>query len=206
MIKKISQEGLNLIKQFEGLRLRAYKPVLTEKYWTIGYGHYGADVSKDMSITQAQAENFLKKDLEKFENAVANLVKIEISQGQFDSLVSFAYNCGASALSGSTLLRELNQGNFFVSANEFLKWSKSGSQVLEGLIRRRKAERKLFLTGCKRVTPNFLNVRKGASTSTPVVKVLKKADVVPVFEISGNWGRTSFGWVCLDYLEDVWVI
>lgn len=203
MNKKISKEGLNLIKQFEGLRLRAYKPVLTEKYWTIGYGHYGADVLKDMSITQAQAEDFLKKDLEKFENAVNDCVKVEITSGQFDSLVSFAYNCGASALKGSTLLRELNQGNFFTAANKFLDWVRSGSTVLEGLVKRRKAERKLFLAGCKRVTSNFLNVRKGIGTSTPVVKVLKKFDVIPIFEVSGNWGRTSFGWVCLDYLEDV---
>ena len=84
---KTSQIGVDLIKSFEGCRLAAYKPVPTEKYWTIGYGHYGADVVPGIKITQAQAEAYLKKDLERFENAVTR-TGLALNQNQFDALVS----------------------------------------------------------------------------------------------------------------------
>ena len=95
---KTSTAGINLIKKFEGCRLNAYKPVPTEKYWTIGYGHYGPDVSQGMVITQAQAEIMLGIDLQKYEQAVERYTPFPLSQTQFDALVSFAYNCGAGNL------------------------------------------------------------------------------------------------------------
>ena len=94
---KTSQNGINLIKQFEGCRLTAYKPVATEKYYTIGYGHYGADVSPNMKITQAQADAYLVADLKRFEDSV-NVTRLILNQNQFDALVSFTYNCGAGNL------------------------------------------------------------------------------------------------------------
>lgn len=143
----ISQKGIDLIKSFEGVRLSAYKAVSTEKYYTIGYGHYGPDVKSSMRITQVQADELLKQDLIKFESAVDAYVTAEINQNQFDALVSFAFNCGANALRVSTLRYYLNQGNYLKAADEFGKWIKSGGKVLNGLVRRRAEERELFLSG-----------------------------------------------------------
>lgn len=145
MSKTTSAAGIALIKRFEGCRLVAYKAVPTEQYWTIGYGHYGPDVDKNMTITQAQANAYLKKDLAKFEKAVSDYVKIALNQNQFDALVSFCYNCGAGALSGSTLLKKLNTKDYAGAAKEFLSWNKSSGKVLAGLITRRAAEMALFL-------------------------------------------------------------
>lgn len=136
---KTSRNGINLIKQFEGCRLEAYKAVSTEKYFTIGYGHYGADVKKGMVISQNKADELLVKDLERFEGYV-NKLSLSLSQNQFDALVSFTYNCGPGNLNRLTLGRTLPQ-----IADAILLYNKSGGKVLKGLERRRKAERELFL-------------------------------------------------------------
>ncbi|HEY9643548.1 MAG TPA: lysozyme, partial [Coleofasciculaceae cyanobacterium] len=99
-----------------------------------------------MQITEAQAEEFLKRDLAKFENAVTNLVEVKLNQDQFSALVSFAYNVGENALAGSTLLLLLNQGDYQGAADQFLRWNKGDNGELPGLTRRRKAERALFLS------------------------------------------------------------
>lgn len=138
---KTSQIGINLIKQFEGCRLQAYKPVPTEKYYTIGYGHYGPDVAPGQIITQAQAEAFLLYDLARFEKAVNN-TGIKLNQNQFDALVSFTYNCGEGNLHKLIAGRTLPQ-----IADTLLSYNKGGGKVLKGLTRRREAERTLFLTG-----------------------------------------------------------
>jgi len=147
MAKTTSSAGINLLKQFEGCRLTAYKALPTEKYYTIGYGHYGPDVAKDMTITQKQADELLKKDLKSYEKAVNDYVKVNITQNMFDALVSFTYNCGTAALKGSTLLKKLNVGDYSGAAEEFLKWNKSGGVVISGLTARRKKEKELFLKG-----------------------------------------------------------
>lgn len=138
---KTSQKGIDLIKCFEGCRLQAYKAVPTEPCYTIGYGHYGSDVSPNMVISQAQAEAFLKQDLAKYESAV-NSLGIPLNQNQFDALVSFAYNCGAGNLKKLVRGRDTQQ-----IADAMLQYNKSGGNVLAGLTRRRQAERELFLTG-----------------------------------------------------------
>lgn len=138
---KTSQKGIALIKQFEGCRLQAYKPVSTEKYWTIGYGHYGADVSPGQIITQAQAEAYLIYDLERFERAV-DALGLPLNQHQHDALVSFAYNCGIGNLKKLCEGRTLSQ-----IADKMLAYNKGSGKVLAGLTRRREAERTLFLTG-----------------------------------------------------------
>lgn len=139
---KTSTVGINLIKKYEGCRLKAYK--CPSGVWTIGYGHT-KDVKKGMKITKAKAEAYLKQDLVTFENAVDKYVKVPINQNQFDALVSFSFNCGAAALKISTLLKKLNKKDYSGSANEFLKWNKSNGKVLKGLTKRRKEERTLFL-------------------------------------------------------------
>lgn len=138
---KTSQRGIDLIKGFEGCKLVAYKPVPTEQYWTIGYGHYGADVKPGEKISQAQAEMYLRADLERFERAV-DALGLPLNQNQHDALVSFAYNCGAGNLKKLCEGRTLSQ-----IADKMLAYNKGGGKVLAGLTRRRNAERALFLTG-----------------------------------------------------------
>lgn len=136
---KTGEAGINLIKSFEGLRLNAYKPVSTEKYYTIGYGHYGADVQPDMVITNAYAEALLRLDLDKFERAV-NSYERNWNQNQFDALVSFAFNCGV----GNLKKLVTNRTNAQI-AQAIVKYNRAGGKVLKGLIRRREAEQALFL-------------------------------------------------------------
>ena len=137
---KTSQRGIDMIKRYEGLRLNAYKPVSTEKYWTIGYGHYGPDVAPNMVITHAQAEAYLRADLEKFEKAVDALGNW--NQNQHDALVSFAYNCGSGNAQKLCKNRTPQQ-----IADCIPLYNKAGGKVLAGLTRRRNEERALFLEG-----------------------------------------------------------
>ena len=142
--KSTSQRGIDLIKQFEGLRLTAYQDMVG--VWTIGYGHTGPDVKPGLTITQQQAEQLLINDLVQFERRVNDLVTVQINQNQFDALVSFSYNLGVGALQKSTLLRLLNAGSYKPAADEFPRWNRAGGNVAAGLTRRRYAERQLFLT------------------------------------------------------------
>ena len=143
---RTSRAGIDLIKEFEGLRLEAYR--CPAGLWTIGYGHTtaaGAPVVKPgMTITAAEAERILARDLASYEAGVTRLVKVDISQGQFDALVSFAYNCGSGALERSTLLKRVNACRFSDVPAELMKWTKSGGRELPGLVRRRRAEAKLW--------------------------------------------------------------
>lgn len=141
-IRAINKNGLNLIKRFEGLSLKAYlDPV---DIWTIGYGHIQG-VSEGMEITILQAEELLRQDLARYENAVEDAVKVSLNDEQFAALTSFCFNLGAGSLFQSTLLKLLNQGKVAEAAKEFSRWNKAGGQSLLGLSRRRRAEQALFL-------------------------------------------------------------
>lgn len=134
----ISQNGIKLIEKYEGLRLTAYKPVATEKYWTIGYGHYGADVRQGMTITKQQAEEYLKADCASAVKAVNALGRV-FNQNQFDALVSFTYNYGAGNL------KSLCKGRSVAEIGEkIVLYNKSGGKVLNGLVKRRKEEQELY--------------------------------------------------------------
>lgn len=140
-MKQISVNGLNLIKSFEGCRLKAYKAVKTEKYYTIGYGHYGADVLPNLAITQLQAELLLLHDLNRFCAAVNKYDHIyKWTQNEFDALVSFAFNIGSIDQLTAKGTRTKAQ-----IAAKIPEYCKSGKKVLPGLVRRRTAERALFL-------------------------------------------------------------
>lgn len=145
---QISNAGISLIKEFEGCRLKAYQDSVG--VWTIGYGWTqpvdGRKIGPGMVIDQATADRLLKCGLVQYEQGVNQLVKVIISQGQFDALVSFAYNLGLRSLSTSTLLRKLNAGDKQGAANEFGKWVNAGGVRLNGLVKRREAERKMFLS------------------------------------------------------------
>lgn len=148
---RISEKGIGLIKAFEGCSLTAYPdPGTGGSPWTIGYGWTrpvdGKPVKPGMKIDQATADRLLKTGLVSYENDVLKIVKLKLTQGQFDALVSFAYNVGSRALSTSTLLKKLNAGDHSGAAAEFLRWNKAGGKVLTGLTRRREAERALFLS------------------------------------------------------------
>ncbi|MFP2201219.1 lysozyme [Enterobacter ludwigii] len=143
-----SDKGIALIKVFEGCKLTAYMDSVG--VWTIGYGWTqpvdGKPIRAGMTIKQETAERLLKTGLVSYESDVSRLVKVEMTQGQFDALVSFTYNLGARSLSTSTLLRKLNAGDYAGAADEFLRWNKAGGKVLNGLTHRREAERALFLS------------------------------------------------------------
>lgn len=141
----ISDAGIKLIKQFESCSLKAYKALDTEMYYTIGWGHYGNDVKKGMTITQAKADQMLKDDLEVFTFAINKMLKVDVTQNMFDALTSFAYNCGTSALKNSSLLALVNKKDFKGASNEFDKWVHSGGKVIQGLVKRRAIEKALFL-------------------------------------------------------------
>ena len=133
-----SEEGVALIKRFEGCVLKAYKAVATERYWTIGFGHYGPDVHQGDVITMERATELLKLDLQNTEAAVNKAGKWE--QHEFDALVSFTYNCGPGNM--GLLLRDRNKQQI---ADAMLLYVKSGGITLQGLVRRRRAERQMFL-------------------------------------------------------------
>ena len=138
----ISERGLALIRKAEGLRLSAYK--CPAGIPTIGYGHT-AGVKMGQVIDKAEAESLLLGDAASFELSVLGMVKVPLSQGQFDALVSFAYNLGGGALKGSTLLRLLNAGLYADAANQFCRWNKADGKALAGLTIRRALERALFV-------------------------------------------------------------
>ena len=141
---KISEAGLSLIKSFEGCVLTAYLDAVG--IWTVGYGHTGPSVHRGLTITQKLAEDILAQDVRRFELGVLNNVKVNLNQNEFDALVSFSFNVGVNALKNSTLLRLLNDGaDRSIVAAEFLRWNKGEDKVLEGLTRRRQAEKALFL-------------------------------------------------------------
>lgn len=146
---EISELGLGLIKLFEGCHLQAYPdPGTGGEPWTIGYGHTGSVRPGDV-ITQEQAEMILRSDLDGFEKAVTSLLPIELSQSEFDALVSFAFNVGVYSLETSTLRRRLLAGEprCWVYQKELPRWNKGGSGVLQGLVKRRQAEADLACLG-----------------------------------------------------------
>lgn len=136
------RRSLNLIKKFEGLRLDAYW--CPAGVLTIGYGHTGADVYEGQKITEEEAEALLLKDVENVEENIKKMIVKEVTNNQFDALVSFAYNCGTVNLGRSTLLKYVNQSKYKEAAAEFDKWVYAGKKKLNGLVKRRAAERALF--------------------------------------------------------------
>lgn len=145
MAKTISNNGVNLIKKYEGCRLTAYKCVSTEQYYTIGWGHYGKDVVKGQTISQAQADQLLLLDLQKYVGYVNNTeycpVTDKLTQNQFDALVSFTYNCGAGNLKTLCKNRSITE-----IGNALPLYNKSGGKILAGLIKRRNEEKELFFS------------------------------------------------------------
>lgn len=139
----ISEAGLALIKRSEGLRLTAYRDVAG--LLTIGYGHkIVGSAAFDNGITEATADAILANDVQAAEGAVTRLVKVPLTQGQFDALVDFTFNLGAGRLADSTLLVDLNAGRYDAAALQLLLWDHAGGELNPGLEARREAEHALW--------------------------------------------------------------
>jgi len=180
------KNGIELIKRAEGCSLKAYR--CPAGVLTIGYGATNIDgipVSADMTITEREAETILKSDLRRFENAVNRLVKVPLTQNQFDALISFTFNVGEGNLAKSTLLKKLNKGDYQAVPAELAKWNKAGGKVLRGLVARRSAEAALWTefdmeredTTARNITrdvPSYINAENIAAAggiSTTVASV-----------------------------------
>lgn len=163
---KTSQAGIAIIRTHEGLRLTAYQ--CSAGVWTIGYGSTSG-VKPGMTITQAQATGLLISDLGIAERAVHSSVTVTLSQEQFDALSSLAFNIGASAFAKSTLVKLLNAGKYHDAAAQFDRWVYAGKKKLPGLMKRRAAEKAMFLDG----------------TSRPEMKPLAKSRTVVGSSVAG---------------------
>jgi len=192
---RINEAGLELIKSFEGCRLVAYDDLQPNKTitdisqvkgtLTIGYGHT-AGVTVGQVINKVQAENMLKSDLKKYEKYVTDHIKIPLNENQFSALVSFCYNCGVGNL--KTLVKNRTAEQI---ADAMILYNKSKGQVLAGLVRRREAERKLFLSGgsvvsAEEETYNMKTIKKGSKGTA--VKIWQ---IIVGVEPDGDFGSKT---------------
>lgn len=143
---KLSQKGIELIKQFEGYSSKAYPdPATGGAPWTIGYGTTKG-VKPGMVITAQQAEKMLRDDVAKFESGVSSLITAPTTQGQFDAMVSLAYNIGLGNFGKSTLLKKHNARCYTCAADQFRVWNRANGKVMNGLTKRRAAERQVYMS------------------------------------------------------------
>jgi len=161
----LDEEGLNLIKKWEGLRLEAY--LCSANVWTIGYGHTRT-AKPGMKITEKRANELLREDVRKFENLINRIVTVPLTQNQFNALVSWAFNVGEGAVRNSTLIRKLNSGDYDAVPAELMRWNKINGQVNRGLTNRRAAEVGLWARGSF-VASNFVE------PENPIVSENKEA-------------------------------
>lgn len=160
----INRAAMDLIKDFEGLRLDAYQD--SAGVWTIGYGTtsragVGIAPKRGMRITEAQAEQFLRLAVNKFVAQIRPHITAPISENELGAFASLAYNIGPNAFIRSTALRQFNAGNKTAAADAILMWNKAGGKVLRGLQRRREAERALFLTPVLSSSPPVTSAPSG---------------------------------------------
>lgn len=147
-MRRMTDEGLNLIKLYEGYSSSPY--LCPAQHWTIGYGAiWGMDdkrVTEDHpDINEDQADYLLRRDVKKSEMAVLRHIRVPLEDGQFNALCSFVFNLGSGALQSSTLRRKINRGDYIGAANEFPRWVYAGGRRLKGLVRRREHERSMFM-------------------------------------------------------------
>lgn len=217
----ISEKGIKLIQQYEGLRLQAYR--CAAGVWTIGWGWTGQvdgkPIKSGMKITREKADELFKQGIVKYENYV-NSMHLNLNQHQFDSLCSFVYNCGIGCLTSLCKGRNLKQ-----ISEALLLYNKAGGKVLAGLTRRRKAEQELFNTPVtsdknnstsnvtspklpyKVKTKCELNIRRGAGTQHPIVRKARAGEILTVWAIETNgntkWGRNANEYFSLDYCQPI---
>jgi lysozyme len=154
----INKATIDLVKEFEGCKLTAYRDAVG--VWTIGYGTtaragLGIIPTAGMTITQAEADQLLADGLNKFADQIRPMITADLNDNQFGACVSLAYNIGAYGFTRSTALEKINAGDYDKAANAILLWNKAGGKTLKGLVRRREAERKLFMTPVFEQVPAF---------------------------------------------------
>ena len=196
---KIDIYGEKLIKKFESCKLTAYKADKSEKYYTIGWGHYGADVKKGMKISKATAEKLFDNDIKYFESCVNSCLKVKITQSMFNALVSFTYNVGFSAFKNSTLLKYVNKSQFKKASNEFKKWNKCGGKVLKGLIKRRLLEQTEFER--QGLAPSYIEVNNFTLPSLKGYKGFSIVEGLKKYKYKSDFGYRCELWEMLGYEE-----
>jgi len=182
-MRTLNNATLDLIKSFEGCRLKAYKDSVG--VWTIGYGHTsaagGLQVSSGLTITQAQADTLLEKDLIKYQSYVEAAIKVPVNDNQYGAMVSLCYNIGPGNFAKSTVVKKTNASDWKGAAAAFSMWNKAGGKVLAGLTRRRADEAKLYLKPSEKVSTLEVSVPQ-KSTETPVAPPV--ADTEPTEKTS----------------------
>ena len=196
---KIDKYGEKLIKQFESCKLTAYKADKSEKYYTIGWGHYGSDVKKDMKISKEKANELFRNDIKYFETSVNSCLKVKVTQSMFNALVSFTYNVGFGAFKNSTLLKYVNKSQFKKASNEFKKWNKCGGKVLKGLVKRRLLEKTEFER--QGLAPSYIEVNNFTLPSLKAYKGFSLVDGLKKYKYKSDFGYRCELWEMLGYTE-----
>ncbi len=229
MPREINQAGLDLVTSFEGFYADAY--ICPAGVLTIGYGHTGDDVAEGQCINMTTAEDLLSKDMESAAKSVERLVTVPLSGNQFAALASFAFNCGATNLGASTLLKKLNLGDYDAVPTELCRWVKARDpatgkkRTLAGLVRRRSVEGALWLApdestpelespmpqrieppvepDCYRVNArNGLRLRGGPGLEFDTLKSLAMGQQLCLMQHQGDWAEVDLDG---DGLVDGWV-
>jgi len=213
----INQATVDLVKEFEGFRAKAYK--CPAGVWTIGYGTtpragVGLDVVEGMEITEAEAEYYLQKGLEKFAVEITGAITKPINENEFGAFVSLAYNIGSGAFKRSSALRHFNAGDKKKAADAMLLWNKAGGKVLKGLTRRREAERKLFMTPVSvdapaaDIKPDRKNVAQSSTVQASAVQIASGAGagVAAVGALDGTAQIVALAFCGIIVLAAVWIM
>ena len=196
---KIDKYGEKLIKQFESCKLTAYKVDKTEKYYTIGWGHYGSDVKKDMIISKETADKLFRNDIKYFETCVSSCLQVKVTQSMFNALVSLTYNVGFSAFKNSTLLKYVNKNQFTKASKEFKKWNKCGGKVLNGLIKRRMLEKIEFER--QGLSSSHIEINNYKVPSLRGYKGFSLVDGLKKYKYRSDFGYRCKLWEMLGYTE-----
>ena len=196
---KIDKYGEKLIKQFESCKLSAYKADKSEKYYTIGWGHYGADVKKDMKISKERANELFKNDIKYFETCLSSCLKVKVTQSMFNALTSFTYNVGFSAFKNSTLLKYVNKKQFTKASKEFKKWNKCGGKVLNGLVKRRLLEKTEFER--QGIAPSYIEVNNFTLPSLKGYKGFSIVEGLKKYKYKSDFAYRCEIWENLGYKE-----
>lgn len=210
----INKATLDLVKEFEGCNLTAYRDPVG--IWTIGYGTtaragLGIIPTGGMTITQAEADQLLADGLNKFADQIRPMITADLNDNQFGACVSLAYNVGVYGFGRSTVLEKINDGDYSKAADAILLWNKAGGKVLKGLVRRREAERKLFLTQVFEQVPVFDERISPAQSTTVQASALQivsgaGAGIAALGSLSGTAQIVALGFAGIIILAAIWIM
>lgn len=164
---KINSKGIEILKKFEGIKLKPYLDsggIPTIGIGTTIYDNGKKVTMKDPAISVQRAEDLLKNHVASLEKAITSLVKVTVSDDQFSALICLVYNIGIGAFTNSTLLKVLNLGQYDKAADQFLVWNKVNSKVVDGLTKRRESEKTLFVSSNKAVVPKIVPISTPSDT------------------------------------------